>query len=155
MKKDKIVCISGYFDPILICHIKYIQEASRLGRLWVILNTDEQAINKKGYIFMVRHERKEILKNIMGVEHVFDCIDKDKSVCKTLEIYKPDIFAKGGDRTRDNIPEYVLCQELDIDMIFGIGGSDKPQSSSWLVDNLMKQIKNNKELMRKYGIKNR
>lgn len=144
--KEIHVAISGGFDPITIGHIRYIQEAAKLGnKLTVILNTDNFLFTKKGYVFMEYQERKEIIKAIKGVDDVFMCIDLDNTVCKTLQVLRPDIFAKGGDRTAGNIPEYTICKDMNIKMVFGIGGSDKPQSSSWLVEKAAKKLFNLKE----------
>ena len=82
---------------------------------------------------MTEQERMEIVAAIKPVDEVMLSIDKDKSVCKSLELIKPDIFAKGGDRTKDNIPEVGVCEKLDIEMVFNVGGG-KIQSSSWLFD---------------------
>lgn len=154
-KKEVHVCISGGMDPLTIGHVRYIQEAAKLGTyLTVILNSDDFLIKKKGYVFMDYNEREEILKSIKGVDVVFKCIDLDNSVCKTLQVIRPDIFAKGGDRTPGNIPEYKVCKENNIKIEFGIGGSDKPQSSSWLVEKAARRLFNLKEKknhgMRKY-----
>lgn len=131
--KEIIVAVSGGFDPIHIGHVRYLKEAKKLGdKLIVILNTDNFLIKKKNYAFMSFDERKEILENIKWVDKVVKCIDEDQSVCKTLEMIKPDIFAKGGDRTIDNIPEVDVCNRLGIKMIFNVGGG-KEQSSSELV----------------------
>ena len=77
-------------------------------------------------------ERSEIIKNIKYVDQVVKCMDNDHTVIKTLAVLKPDIFAKGGDRHLDNIPERKICEKLGIEMAFGVGGG-KVQSSSWLV----------------------
>ena len=134
MRERKIVAISGGFDPIHVGHIRMIQEAAELGAVVVVANSDEWLLRKKGYVFMKYEERQEILKSIKGVIDVFKASDKDDTVCRSLEIIKPDIFANGGDRKEGNIPEYQLCEDMGIEMKFGVGGSDKPQSSSWLVD---------------------
>ena len=42
-------------------------------------------------------------------------------------------FANGGDRTKENVPEMDVCRELDVTMLWGVGGG-KIQSSSWLTD---------------------
>src|SRR4030043_2007516 len=104
--EEKIVAVSGGFDPIHIGHIRMIREASKLGKLIIILNNDAFLIRKKGRPFMPLEERKEILENIKGVDSVFLSIDEDDSVCKSLEAIKPDIFANGGDRRDESdIPE--------------------------------------------------
>ena len=137
MKKilKKLVIVSGGFDCVHIGHIRYFKEAKKLGdRLIVILNSDKFLKKKKGCAFMPYDERKEILLSIKYIDQVVKCIDTDQSVCKTLKSIKPDIFAKGGDRTLGNIPERAICEELGIEMVFGVGGG-KVQSSSWLLKN--------------------
>ena len=132
MEKQIIVAASGYFDPIHIGHIEYLEKAKKLGdKLIVIINTDEQAILKKGYVFMPLEERKKIVELFKFVDEAFITIDKDKSVCKSLEAIKPNIFAKGGDRTVSNIPEADICNKHNIKIIDGLG--EKLQSSSELV----------------------
>ena len=96
----KKVAISGYFDPIHIGHLEYIRLARELGGyLIVIVNSDKQAVLKKGKPFMCEDDRLTIVSQIKGVDEVIVSIDDDKTVCKTLDLIKPDIFANGGDRT--------------------------------------------------------
>ncbi len=139
----KVVSVSGGFDPLHIGHIKYFKAAKQLagnkGRVILILNTDEFLLKKKGYVFMSYNERKELLQAIKYIDKVVRCRDKDQSVCKTLTSVHPDIFAKGGDRTLDNILEKEICEREGIEMKFGVGGG-KLQSSSWLVKKLLKNI---------------
>lgn len=128
MSKEKVVAISGYFDPIHVGHIEYINKSKNLGdKLIVILNNDKQSQIKKGKSFMSEDDRKIILENIKSVDAVFISIDEDESVCKSLEKIRPDIFAKGGDRFAAEIPESKTCQDLGIKMIDGLG--DKIRSS--------------------------
>jgi len=135
----KIVAVSGYFDPVHVGHIEYIKLARQLGdRLIVILNNDKQAALKKGKSFMPLEERKKILEALECVDEVFISVDEDKTVCKSLEAVKPDIFAKGGDRFAYEIPETPICKELGIKIIDGVG--EKIQASSNLTG-----IKENKE----------
>src|SRR4030042_6007278 len=108
MKKKLItVAISGAFDPIHIGHIAYIREAAKLGdRLVVILNNDIFLLRKKGFVFRPVEDRKQILENMKGVDEVIVSVDDDQTVCKTLELLKPDIFAEGGYWTGpESIPE--------------------------------------------------
>lgn len=134
---SKIIAVSGGFDPIHIGHIRMIREARALGdELIVILNNDNWLMEKKGFVFMPEEERKEILESIEGVSRV--CLtnhtqnDPDRSVCDALREIHPDVFANGGDRFADNIPEAILASELGIELVFGVGRGGKVQSSSWL-----------------------
>ena len=132
-KKQKIIVTSGYFDPLHKGHIECFQKAKALGgKLIVILNSDEQAIKKKGYVFMPQADRIAVIKSLKPVDEVFLSIDKDLSVCESLRFLNPDIFAKGGDRTKKEVPEAKICKELGIKMIDGLG--KKVQSSSELVE---------------------
>jgi cytidyltransferase-like protein len=129
---DKKVCISGYFNPIHKGHINYISHACELGSsLTVIVNNDLQIKLKGSKPFQSLEERMLIVSHIKGVDRVFPSVDTDKTICNTLEIIRPDIFAKGGDSTRENTPEVKLCRKLGIKVIFNVGGK-KIQSSSWL-----------------------
>jgi cytidyltransferase-like protein len=133
----KSVAVSGGFDPVHIGHIRLFREASQLGNLTVILNSDDFLVKKKGFVFMPLRERLEILQSIRFVSSVVVATDKDMTVCDTLSWLKPDIFANGGDRTEGNTPEYEVCKKLGIEMVFGVGGS-KMQSSSQLTKRLIK-----------------
>ncbi len=140
-EKKKIVAVSGGFDPLHAGHIKYFKDAKLLGdELVVMLNNDEWLRAKKGYVFMPYEERKEIIESIKHVDKVIPVIDKDRSVSKTLEKLKPDMFAKGGDRNIFNIPqsEVEVCKKLNIKLVFGVGG-EKIQSSSWLLNAFVKK----------------
>ena len=129
---DKIVAVSGGFDPVHIGHVRMFRDAARIGKLAVILNTDDFLLRKKGYIFMPLDERREIIESIKYVDRVVVSVDDDDSVCKTLAMLKPNVFANGGDRARkSDIRETEICGELGIEMVFGIGGN-KVQSSSEL-----------------------
>ena len=137
IRKKIIVAASGYFDPIHKGHIEYLRKAKELGdKLIVILNNDEQAVKKKGFSFMHTEEKKLILESLRFVDEVVVSIDNDASVCKSLALIKPNIFAKGGDRYKGEIPESKICEELGIKIIDGLG--DKIQSSSELVRNSKK-----------------
>lgn len=137
-KKNITVAVSGGFDPIHIGHIRMFQEAKKLGdRLVVIMNNDNWLKKKKGYAFMPEQERKEIIESIREVDEVIITShfpnSEDMSVCAELEKIKPDIFANGGDRFKDNIPEVAVCESICCKMVFGLGAGGKVQSSSWLL----------------------
>jgi D-beta-D-heptose 7-phosphate kinase/D-beta-D-heptose 1-phosphate adenosyltransferase len=142
---NKIIVVSGGFDPLHIGHVQMIQHAATYGKVFVVINTDEWLIRKKGYAFMPYKERAAILESMSDVEEVwgmraFRKSDDDGTVIAALNSIKPDYFANGGDRTKKNVPEQAICDELDIEMLWGIGGEDKPQSSSELVKRAMEQL---------------
>ena len=137
-KKAKVV-VSGYFNPIHVGHIRMIEAAKKLGDyLIVILNNDKQVKIKGSVPFMNQDDRAEIVKAIKWVDEVFISIDKDGSQCESFRRIKPDIFANGGDRNKGNIPEDVVCKELNIKMIDNVGG-EKIRSSSSLIKKAAKK----------------
>jgi len=136
-KQAVVVAVSGGFDPVHVGHVRMFKEARALGdKLVVILNNDNWLKKKKGKNFMPEAERKELIESLSCVDEVVITTHpedpKDVSVCDALRMVRPHIFANGGDRTHDNIPEVALCKELGIEMVFNIGGG-KVQSSSWLL----------------------
>ena len=134
----KKVSISGYFDPLHVGHLEYINKAKELGDyLVVIVNNNSQCKLKKGKFFMDEKDRVEIVKNLKSVDEVFLSVDKDKTVCKSLEKLKPSVFANGGDRKNYEIPESKICKQHGIKIIDGLG--DKIRSSSNLT--AIKEIK--------------
>ncbi len=148
--KKIVVAVSGGFDPVHIGHIRLFKEAKALGdKLVVILNNDNWLTKKKGYVFMPEQERKEILEAVRYVDEVVitnhPSDPDDMSVCQALYQIKPDIFANGGDRNQDNVPEVAVCQEIGCKMVYNVGQGGKVQSSSWLVDKFKKITQNNNE----------
>ena len=134
----KIVIVTGGFDPIHSGHIALLKEAKNLGHaLAVGLNSDEWLRRKKGHEFMPWSERSAIIENLKMVDIVFSFDDSDGSAIDAIkrvkEVYPDDelIFANGGDRTKDNIPEMIFD---DVEFVFGVGGEDKKNSSSWILD---------------------
>ena len=130
--KNKIrVAVSGYFDPINVGHLEYLRMAKELGdSLVVIVNNNYQCKLKKGKHFMDENDRVEIVKALRFVDEVFLSVDKDRTVCKSLEEIKPDVFANGGDRATSEVPETPVCKKYNIKMVDGLG--DKIRSSSSL-----------------------
>jgi cytidyltransferase-like protein len=135
----KLIVVSGGFDPIHSGHIAYLKSARSHGeKLIVALNSDSWLEKKKGKFFMPFHERKSIVEAIKYVDEVIGFDDDDKGSCiNALEAIKksyPDeeiYFANGGDRDGKNIPEMSV---LDIKFLFSIGGDDKKNSSSWILN---------------------
>ena len=128
------VMVSGGFDPVHVGHIRMIREAAKYGDVIVIANSDDWLYRKKGFNFMTFSSRHEILDSIKGVIIVDSVDDSDGTVCGALRRHKPTFFANGGDRGKNNTPEVVLCRELGIELLWGIGGEEKVESSSDLIE---------------------
>ena len=138
-----VVLVTGGFDPIHSGHLAYFKAAKQLGnKLIVGVNSDEWLIRKKGKFFMPFDERIEIIKGLTVVDDVISFDDTDNTACgaiyKTLATHGSDtkvIFANGGDRTDANIPEMTTYGDLPYcDFVFGVGGEDKKNSSSWILE---------------------
>jgi cytidyltransferase-like protein len=132
---EKIIAVSGGFDPVHVGHLRMMQDASQHGKLLVIVNSDDWLLKKKGYVFMPWEERAELIGAYDFVDHVVMAKDEDRTVVASLDELRPDIFANGGDRENVNTPEARFCRENGIEMIWGIGGG-KIQSSSSMVKNV-------------------
>lgn len=142
--KKVVVAVSGGFDPIHVGHIQMFKEAKALGdELVVILNNDNWLKKKKNHIFMPAKERKEVIESLKPVDKVVLTRHKsdpaDMSVCEALEEIKPDIFANGGDRVKNNVPEVGTCKKIGCRMVFNVGKGGKVQSSSWLLGKYVKK----------------
>jgi len=136
----KIVLVTGGFDPLHSGHIEYFKAAKKLGdKLVVGLNSDEWLERKKGRSFMPWNERLSIVNNLEVVDETFTFLDDDdtaKNFIRQVRAHYPDahlIFANGGDRTAANIPEMDV-EDNNITFEFGVGGENKANSSSWILD---------------------
>lgn len=141
-----IVTTSGGFDPLHVGHVKCIADSAKLkgkkGLLIVIVNGDGFLMRKKSFVFMPLAERMELISHLKGVDYVVPWDDGTQFVTGAIEIIRPNIFAKGGDRSMaENVPEYSKCTELGCTVVFGMGGSHKVQSSSDLIDKLRGESK--------------
>lgn len=138
---EKVVIVSGYFNPLHKGHIEYFENARAQGdALWVIVNSDLQRELKGSKPFQDQEERLKIISSLRVVDKAYISIDKDRTVRESLKhlysifgLERKLCFANGGDQTNESIPEAEVCNKLGIELIDGLG--DKIQSSSWLLDN--------------------
>jgi cytidyltransferase-like protein len=148
----KIVLVTGGFDPLHSGHIAYFKAARSLGDMLIVgLNSDEWLERKKGRAFMLWNERLCIINNLAMVDEVYTFDDEDGTALHFIQqvrAHYPDakiIFANGGDRTADNIPEMTI-NDKNIEFVFGVGGGNKKNSSS----EILKQWKSH-EVHRAWG----
>lgn len=136
---DDIVLVSGGFDPIHSGHIKLIKEASEHGRVVILLNSDQWLRNKKGVEFLPFKEREIIMSALKNVIDVISCGNIDETCIDGIKIaidkYKNSRikFANGGDRDNKTTPESIFCNKNNVELLWGIGGNNKSNSSSWIL----------------------
>lgn len=139
---DNIVVFTGGFDPIHSGHIDLINEAAKMGRVVVGLNSDEWLSRKKGQAFLPFIEREKIIKQFKNVMQVISFDDTDGTAIDAIRKVKSNfgsahsiIFVNGGDRNEGNIPELEFFKDdPKVDFIFSVGGDNKKNSSSWILE---------------------
>ena len=145
MKDYDIIVLSGGFDPPHVGHARMIRAASELADLvFVGVNSDAWLSRKKGYVFMPWTERAEMIQSLKGTTEAMAFDDADNTagdIIRKIRKQYPDqkiAFGNGGDRVRENTPEMKTCFVERVDMIWGVGGEEKVQSSSDLVRHAQK-----------------
>jgi len=131
----KVVATSGGFDPVHPGHISCILESKQYGDvLAVIVNGDAFLRAKKGKPFQDLRTRCSIVSAIRGVDFVIPFeIENDPTVSRALEIIKPNVFAKGGDRVdKETIPEWEVCEKHNIEIVTEVGLKKEWSSSQFL-----------------------
>lgn len=135
----KVVLVTGGFDPLHSGHIEYFKAAKRLGDILVVgMNSDEWLARKKGRPFMPIDERVSVVENLSMVDHCLLYDDGDGSSIEAIknvrQLYPEShiVFANGGDRTIDNIPEMSFVDD-NLSFVFAVGGESKKNSSSWIL----------------------
>ena len=138
-----VVLVTGGFDPLHKGHIEYFKEAKKLGdKLIVGVNSDEWLARKKGRPFMPFEDRCAIIKELSVVDQVIGFNDSDDSACQAIfQMLSTHgsgtklVFANGGDRTNTTTPEYATYGDMpNVEFAFGVGGTNKMNSSSWILD---------------------
>lgn len=134
----KIVIVSGFFNPLHGGHLDMIEAAAKMGdKLVVVVNNDIQQVIKKDKVILPEENRARLMRALRDVDEVVISVDEDPTVIDTLEMiakkYITDelVFANGGDRDSEKaIPEGDVCHRYSIEMVFGVGGTNKADSST-------------------------
>lgn len=131
------VVVSGYFSPLHVGHLDMIEGASQLGDiLIVIVNNNDQQMAKKGKLIIDEHDRLRVVQALRAVDDAFIAVDNDRTVKESIRLAAaryPNhhlVFANGGDRKPEFVPEAEVCEELGVEMRFGVGGDEKADSST-------------------------
>ncbi len=136
--KPTAAIVSGFFSPLHAGHLDMIEAAAELGdRLIVIVNNNEQQLAKKGQLIMDEEIRLRIVRALRVVDDAFIAVDDDRTVSASLRLAAEKygdqyhlVFANGGDRVPEYVPEAAVCDEYGIEMVFGVGGDQKADSST-------------------------
>lgn len=149
LKLKRVVLVTGGFDPLHSGHLAYFKHAKKLGDLLVVgVNSDSWLSRKKGRAFMSFNERCEIIMELECVDDVIGFNDEDNTARQAIEhILKMEngesrvVFANGGDRKTATTPEYKrFSNHPNVEFVFGVGGKDKKNSSSWILKNWKQPI---------------
>jgi glycerol-3-phosphate cytidylyltransferase/D-beta-D-heptose 7-phosphate kinase/D-beta-D-heptose 1-phosphate adenosyltransferase len=130
--------VSGYFNPLHVGHLDMMEAARSLtGYLVVIVNNDAQQVLKKGKVIQPVEDRLRVVRALRVVDDAVEAVDDDGTVRKSLAIVRERypharlVFANGGDRSqRSRVAESDVCEDLGIELRFGIGGVSKADSST-------------------------
>ena len=138
--EKRVVLVTGGFDPLHSGHLAYFKAAKALGDTLVVgINSDSWLKRKKGRSFYTWDERFQLIKNLEMVDYVIEFNDDEnnsinaiKQATQTFPSAKI-IFANGGDRTAENIPEMGLLDDIrykeNLEFVFSVGGDNKMNSS--------------------------
>lgn len=145
----KIAVVSGGFDPLHPGHTRMFKAAKELAdKLVVGINSDDWLIRKKGNNFQPAEMREELVLQNKYVDKTYFYNDNDNTSTALLKIVKDDfeedeiLYCNGGDRVSGNVPEEPYCKENNIEMIYGVGGTNKYSSSSHLLERWTKPMYN-------------
>jgi cytidyltransferase-like protein len=133
--------VSGYFNPLHVGHLRMMEAArAETGHLIVIVNNDAQQMMKKGRIIIPLADRLEIVRALRVTDEAMAAVDEDGTVQHTLRAIREKypqtalVFANGGDRSSAaRISEADTCEELGIELRFGVGGEEKADSSTRII----------------------
>lgn len=112
--------------------------------LLVFPNSDAWLTRKKGKAFMTQHTRCAILSNFRAINLVIPMNEEDDldgsanwAIVRARNMFPRDeiLFLNGGDRTKDNIPESETAKRHNVQLVFGVGGENKANSSSDILKN--------------------
>ena len=113
--QQKLVLANGCFDLIHLGHFRYLEAASKMGRVVVGVTRNAHVNKGPGQPLYDEKDRMEVVK---GIRYVDDAILVDSSF-EALNIVQPDIFVKGAEYKGKMLLEDVeFCRANDIEIRF-------------------------------------
>jgi D-beta-D-heptose 7-phosphate kinase / D-beta-D-heptose 1-phosphate adenosyltransferase len=109
----RIVFTNGCFDILHAGHVSYLNYAKALGDLLIVgLNSDDSIRRLKGSSRPINtlEDRIEVLSGLGCVDHLIAFTEDTPS--NLIRIVRPDVFVKGGNYTKETLPEAPLVEEL-------------------------------------------
>lgn len=139
----KPVLTSGFFDPIGPHHLDYLKDATRYGNIWITaVNGNDACMKKKKFYFMDEQQRAIIVSSLRHVHYTV--IWPENTVDGLIEIIKPAVFCNGGNYTKVgdvNSLERSACRAVGCQVIVGVGGTKKENSSTKILEDFLGRYK--------------
>lgn len=118
----RIIFTNGCFDILHSGHVTYLHSVKRLGDVLIVgVNKDESIRRLKGTDRPINTlgDRVQVLAGLGSVDHIVPFgSKKDDTPIPVIKAVRPHIFAKGGDYTRDKLPEAGIIEELGGEIVF-------------------------------------
>ena len=110
-EKKKIVFTNGCFDILHIGHVRYLEQAKRLGDVLIVgVNSDRSVSGiKPGRPVNTEKNRAGVLAALAAVDYVV--LFREKTPYNLIRAVRPDILVKGGDWKKEEIIGSDIAKE--------------------------------------------
>jgi len=140
VRGKKVVLTNGCFDILHVGHLRYLEDARKLGDILVVaVNSDKsmRLINVPGRPILSESERVSLVSALRCVDHVI--LFDEPDVSRVLEVLRPAIHAKGTDYTEQTVPERdkVLSYGGEV----RIAGDPKDHSTRGIIERILEKTR--------------
>ncbi|HEY1009675.1 MAG TPA: PfkB family carbohydrate kinase, partial [Daejeonella sp.] len=115
-QEKRIIFTNGCFDILHSGHVTYLNRAKELGDVLIVgVNNDESIKRLKGNDRPINplDDRIQVLSGLSSIDHVISFGEEgDDTPIEILRIIKPQLYVKGGDYTKETLPEAKVVEEL-------------------------------------------
>lgn len=136
---EKVVTTNGCFDVLHIGHVRYLQEARKLGDMLIVaINSDSsvRVLKGKSRPLVTEDERVEILAALECVDYVTIFSELDP-IALLLKL-KPDIHVKGGNYKLEQLVEREVVESYGGKVVVGFNVPGK--STTDFIQTIFKNI---------------